>query len=303
LKSGNVSLDLLRTFQAIHQAGSLTQAADLLGVSQPTVTNQLRQLEAAVGYPLFQRVARGVMPTSSAEDLARQLDGPLDTLLGIAGRLGTSPRLSGTTLRLGGPADFVTTLVLPALKDTADAGVAVRTHLGDAFELLKDLATGRLDLVISTVRPRRSGLQVAALTDEEFVLIAAPALASHLDEPLLTHDPAAALRALPLLAYAEDLPIVRRWWRHVLGTPPPHRAALVVPDLRGLQAAAIAGLGATVLPRYLIGEDLAAGRLVELAAPEDPPINTLYLACRSPARTEPHVDHAWRTLSRAARSW
>src|SRR5581483_6733881 len=131
------------------------------------------------------------------------------------------------------------------------------------------------------------------LYDEEFVLVASPALAARLDPDQLAAQPARALADVPLLAYAEDLPVVRRWWRHVLGSPPPRRAALVVADLRGLRTAALAGAGLTVLPRYLCAGDLTAGRLVAPIPTDDPPINTLYLATRTATRLEPHIECAW----------
>jgi len=60
-----LSLDLLRTFQAVYRAGTLTSAARLLGMSQPSVTGQLRALEDTIGQPLFLRRARGVVATPS----------------------------------------------------------------------------------------------------------------------------------------------------------------------------------------------------------------------------------------------
>jgi DNA-binding transcriptional LysR family regulator len=197
----------------------------------------------------------------------------------------------------------MSTHVLPALADTIAAGVSVRTRLGLADVLLSELAGGRLDLVVSTVRPRRAGLFAEPLFDEEFVLVAAPAVAARLDPQVLATDPARALGALPLLAYAEDLPIIRRWWRHVLGTPVTSRAVLVVPDLRGLLSAAIAGLGATVLPRYLCDGELLRGALVQPHAASDPPLNTLFLVTRHASRQQPHVLHAWSVLAARARSW
>ncbi len=301
--SDPVSLDLLRTFLAVYRAGTLTRAASTLGLSQPAVTGQLRNLERAVGQPLFVRQARGVIPTASAHDLARRLDGPLDALVAVAAHLGDPPELAGRTLRLGGPAELVTTRVLPALADTVAAGVTVRTQLGLADDLLLGLTDGQLDLVISTVRPRLGGLHSEPLCDEEFFLLAAPDVAARVDQELLAQQPAQALQSLPLLAYAEDLPIIRRWWRHVLGVPPTSRATLVVPDLRGLRAAATAGLGATVLPGYLCVDEIAAGRLVQVLTTVDPPINTLYLATRSAARHDPHVAHAWSALLLQARLW
>lgn len=298
-----VSLDLLRTFHAVYQAGTLTQAAHQLGLTQPTVTSQLRNLEQVLRQPLFIRQARGVIPTPAADDLAHRLDGPLDALVGVAAEFGRSPALTGRTLHLGGPAELVATRVLPTLTDTLAAGMAVRTRLGLADDLLADLAHGRLDLVVSTVRPRRRSLHYEPLCDEEFLLVAAPTLVNDLDQQLLNEQPAKALHSLPLLAYAEELPIIRRWWRHVLGAAPPGRAALVVPDLRGLRAVAVAGAGATVLPRYLCSEDLANGRLVEILPTDDPPINTLYLAARTATRHTPHIAHAWAALQRHGHLW
>ncbi len=102
--------------------------------------------------------------------------------------------------------------------------------------------------------------------------------------PLTCEDPG-PLSGVPLVAYAEDLPILRRYWRHVFRTRLTARPAVVVPDLRGVLAAVVAGAGATVLPRYLCEAELASGALVELLTPEDPPINTGFLVARAGAPT------------------
>jgi DNA-binding transcriptional LysR family regulator len=275
-------LDLLHTFLTVYRAGTMTRAAETLGLAQPTVTGQLRTLEGRIGQPLFVRGARGVTPTAAADDLARRLDGPMDALTAVASGLLGSPA-AGRTVHLGGPAELMSARVLPALAGVIAGGTDVRVRLGLADDLLAELADGRLDLVVSAIRPRRAGLHAEPLCDEEFVLVAAPGVD-------LSH----------LLAYAEELPIIRRWWRHVLGTPPPKRAVLVVPDLRGLRAAAVAGIGATVLPRYLVEEELRTGALVDLMPTEDPPINTLYLATRAGSRDLAEIR---AVLLAAARNW
>jgi DNA-binding transcriptional LysR family regulator len=117
---------------------------------------------------------------------------------------------------------------------------------------------------VSTVRVRRRGLRAEPLCDEEFVLVG-------------TGD---ADATAPLVAYAEDLPILRRYWRVVFGTRLTRSPSVVVPDLRGVLAAVLAGAGVSVLPRYLCEEHIAAGRLRVLGAPEEPPINTLFLVWR-----------------------
>jgi DNA-binding transcriptional LysR family regulator len=138
--------------------------------------------------------------------------------------------------------------------------------------------------------------------DEEFVLVAAPAWAGRLKERLAADGPA-ALHAVPLVTYAEDLPIARRYWRHVFGTRLSCPAALTVPDLRGVLAAVAAGAGFTVLPRFLCQGELASGALVPLHEPDDPPINTGYLVQRPGRPENPDVTRVRDLILEAGRTW
>jgi|HubBroStandDraft_5_1064220.scaffolds.fasta_scaffold842609_2 hypothetical protein len=72
-----LSLGVLRTFLTVYRAGSATRAAELLGLSQPTVTAQVKSLEADLGKPLFDRLPHGMAPTVAADELA---DGRLRAL-------------------------------------------------------------------------------------------------------------------------------------------------------------------------------------------------------------------------------
>ncbi|MEV4895148.1 LysR family transcriptional regulator [Nonomuraea sp. NPDC055795] len=266
----SISYDLLRTFLAVYRSGSVTRAAELLGVSQPSVTAQVKALEGVLRRPLFDRLPRGMAPTASADQLARRIAAPLDSLEELVmGDLSGPAEAFGRAVHLGGPAELMCERVLPALAAMVTGGLQLRVTLGLPDGLLAALADGGLDLVVSSVRTRRGGLRVEALCDEEFVLVAAPTWA--LD----------AVDKAPLVAYAENLPILRRYWRGVFGTRPGRSPAVVVPDLRGVMAAVVAGAGVSVLPRYLCAGELAAGRLVALLEPEIAPLNTIFLVSRA----------------------
>jgi DNA-binding transcriptional LysR family regulator len=273
----SLSLDLLHTFLAIHRAGSITAAADTLGVSQPTVTGHLKALEEALGRPLFERQARGVRPTAAGDELARRIADPIDLLQGLVVDELAEP-IAATTVHLGGPADFLSHQALPALAGRFADGLQVRVRFGLPDELLAGLVARNLDVVVSSVRPRRAGLRVTPLYDELFALVAAPRWfpGSPVTSPEL-------LRNIPLVAYAEEAPILRRYWRSVFEVRLTRTVALVVPDLRGVLAAVRAGAGASVLPMYLCGDAIAAGELKLLAEPEVPPLNTGYVVTRSDA--------------------
>lgn len=296
------TLDLLATFLEIYRTGSLSAAAERLGVSQPAVTGQLARLEEQLGEQLFVRSRKGAEPTARAATLAAQVGLHVDGLRAALSRADDTQQLRGV-VRVGAAPELVTLQAVPVLAPLTARGLEVRLELGLAEELLAALVAGRLDLVISAVRPKQEGVLATPLVDEEFVLVAPPALAHTVDPVRLVSDPVGALSHLPLVAYAEDLPIVRRYWRSEFGRRPPNRVALIVPDLRAVLAAVVAGAGVSVLPRYIAAPALAAGLVVQVHEPEVSPLNTLYLASRRGAPTSPPVAAVWERLAQAAQEW
>ncbi|MEG8183741.1 LysR family transcriptional regulator [Nocardia terpenica] len=297
---GGLDLVQLRTFLAVYRAGSVTAAARQVGLSQPTVTTQLQMLEKRWGSQLFERLPRGVTPTAAADELAARLAGPMDALEAIAGG-GVQAPVAQPPVRLAGPAEMLAALVLPALAPLIARGVRLTVTAGAAEDLLAGLRTGRYDLVLSEIRPRGRTVRAEALVDEEFVLVAAPSMAAGIDaRRLRTHGPA-ELAGLPLVGNATDLPMVRHYWRHVFGLRLDAEPAVVVADLRAVAAVVAAGGGVSVLPRYLIAAQLDSGALVPLLEPEDPPVNTGFLARRIGAPALPHVDLVHDALLTAGR--
>ncbi len=266
-------LGLWRTFLAAHRSGSVSAAARMLGLAQSSVTTQLQALERSLGEPLFVRHARGIRPTAAADRIAARIAGPLDAL---AEAIGEGAATEAPVVRIGGAAEFLARVAMPALAPSVAERLRVVATAGLADELLEQLRAGSLDVVVSAVRPRGRSLPAVALMDEEFVLVGSPALGIRPRPDL----PPEAIAAVPILSYAQDLPILRRYWRHAFGLRLERDPALIASDLRALAAAAVAGAGVTVLPGYLIAEELADGRLVVLRPTDDPPINTLFLVRR-----------------------
>ncbi|CAL9552923.1 LysR family transcriptional regulator [Streptomyces sp. enrichment culture] len=73
----DVDTRLLRSFAAVAEEGSLTRAAQRLYVSQPALTKQIRQLESALGVPLFTRSRSGMTLTEPGRALAARVPGLL----------------------------------------------------------------------------------------------------------------------------------------------------------------------------------------------------------------------------------
>jgi DNA-binding transcriptional LysR family regulator len=136
----------------------------------------------------------------------------------------------------------------------------------------------------------------------EYLLVAAPSWARHVEENPSAEDICTAVRDVPPVTYAEDLPIVRRYWRNVFGEQLSARAAVTVPNLYAVVSAVTAGAGYSVLPRSLCEEHLADGRLALLHEPVEPPLNTLFLV-QPGSDANPDVVRVRDRLQHAARTW
>ncbi|MER7461770.1 LysR family transcriptional regulator [Streptomyces sp. NPDC097981] len=301
-----MDLALLRTFVAVHRAGSFTRAAALLGLSQPAVTSQIRTLERQIGRPLFHRRARGVTPTAVGDELAHKAAPHLDALLRITE---AEREAAGAlrTLHLAGPPEFLCLRVLPALAPLVGQGHTLRTVLRNgAQEALDGLAAGHHDLVVTTARPRGGLFGTTALCDEEHVLVAAPYWAALIDTDRLRETGPAALDGIPLVEVHETLPLVARYWAAVFETRPgtrPDAATVVAPDLRAVLECVRAGAGLAVLPRYLCQDALDRGQIVALLEPPVPPLRTWFLVVRTGSLALAHLARAHDRLVRAAAHW
>jgi DNA-binding transcriptional LysR family regulator len=277
----SVDLSLLRTCLIVYRTGSLTKAARVLGVSQPAVTGQLRALEEKLQQQLFVRMQQGTVPTQAACELVQDTGEALDNIETALRRRLEPEKLADRTVRLAGPADVITIRVLPSVTDLIADGLRLQISFGHTDDLLAGLTEGMYDLVIATSRPRHMAIQSIPLMDEEFALVGAEEWAQRLSaEELKEYNPR-ALCNVPIISYANNLPIIRHYWLTVFGHHPTFAAQVTVPDLRAVLAAVLAGAGISVLPTYLCADEIDSGKLAVLCGTDLPPLNTLYLATRA----------------------
>ncbi|MFJ8647535.1 LysR substrate-binding domain-containing protein [Streptomyces sp. NPDC093546] len=228
----------LRTFLAVTQTLSFTQAARRLGLRQSTVSQHVRRLEEATGRRLFTRDTHSVELTEDGEAML----GFARTILAAHERAAaffTGTRLRGR-LRFGVSEDFVLTRLPEVLeafrRDHPEVDLELTVELSGTLH--EKLAAGRLDLVLAK---RRGGDTHGRLVwHSTLVWIGAPRF--RLDPgrpvPLIVFPPPGITRARAL----EVLEAHGRPWRVVCTST----------SLSGLIAAARAGLGVMAHTRGLI---------------------------------------------------
>ena len=275
-----LDLNLLKTFVAVAETGSLSNAAPRVGRSQSAVSMQMQRLEDMVGNQLLVRGPRTVTPNAIGEDFliyARRLLKLSDEAWASV----TRPKETGS-VRLGVPDDYAAFLLPPVLSRFAEDHPLVTVELvcEQSTALVKTLAEGRLDLAIVTRLPEQP-LDVIRL--ERFVWVASPNHVAWQTDPLpvALFEPGCAARMIVLQALGD--------------ADRSYRCTYSSASLLGLVAVVQAGLAVAGLAQRSVPSSLRViGANEGLPALPDLEIGIL----RNPLSTTPAVDRLHDFLRR-----
>ncbi|MFD1987869.1 LysR substrate-binding domain-containing protein [Mesorhizobium newzealandense] len=224
--------DLLKTFLAFVDSGSLAQAASSVGRSPSAVTAQMQRLEEIVGEPLLAPQGRGRGLTKAGEDLVgharRILAAHREAWLALKGARAAGRVAIGTTQ------DFADSGLPDLLRAFAVSHPRVRIELrvGRSAELAQALQSGGLDLAI-VMRQAATPDEVGVLREPMIWLCSQMGLASRQEElPLALLDPYCGFREAALAA----LDTAGRRYRIAAGSA----------SLAGLRTAVNAGVALTL---------------------------------------------------------
>lgn len=274
-----VNLEWYRSFIEVYRVGTVSGAAQVLHLTQPAVSQHIAALEAALAQPLFQRMPRRMQPTDEGKRLYTQIAAAIEQLESIPTR--NLPVNAPQLIRIGTPQEFFTERILTRLPQAEN--LRYRVQLGLAQDLIEQLLKGQLDVVVATQKIVRSELVYQLIHQENFWLVAPPATILPLPLDSLQVDLTSLeqwLRGQPLIAYGEELPIIRRFWRVVFGRRLEVVPRLVLPDLQMIRRAIAAGFGFSVLPDYLCDEMVDSKSLTLILKPTNAVSNQIWLAYR-----------------------
>ena len=263
-------LNLMRLFVHIAEVRSLSGAGRLLGLSQPSTSRQLKQLETTLGVELFQRSTHELVLTEAgkqflptAMEMLAVWDGAVENAR--AGR----DKFRGN-IRVAVPV---------AIGQTILAEIAVRflaEHHGITLDwrLIDepgDLAAGGYDLWIRAGPIRDESLIVHQLRRSHRTIVGNGAEEAVQHPTELNRRP-----AVQLVTYmAPQIPLETDDGRATTLTLKP---ALATDNIYVALMGTRSGIGYSILPHWLVREDLEAGTLVELCPEWRPPAISLYIA-------------------------
>lgn len=241
----DLRLDQLRTFCRVIELGGFSAAAERLGISQPAVSLQVRQLEKRLGVRLIERVGKRAMPTDTGSQLlvhARRIEQAVGDALdaialqgdGVMGRV-----------RIGTGATASIYLLPPILRDLRRRfpSLEISVTSQNTVDVLRALEVNAVDIGLVTLPATGRAFAVTPLLDDDFVAIAS------VDGESLPKVVTPAMLARRSLILYETAGNTRRladaWFARAGVHPTP---VMDLGNVEAIKELVAAGLGVAVLP-------------------------------------------------------
>ncbi|MDB5656293.1 MAG: hypothetical protein JWQ94_3906 [Tardiphaga sp.] len=253
----SIPTEIMRSVVGISEAGSITKAAKLLGLSQPAISSQIKRIEHAVGGSIFQKSANGSATTELGKLVltqARKILEANDQLLLLRGTTSDD-----SSIRLG-MSNIYSPKMLESMSKADMTNVCI--YADNSAEIAKCLLDGFIDvgifLGLVDMSPD-SSIDVIAQRDDEVTWVRSKdfTLSPGAPVPLLTW-PGQIMHDLMIQALERKGMV--------------YRIAFSSPDYHARIEAAKAGIGLTILPRRLVPEPLMAANEYYLPLPGVPKI-------------------------------
>ncbi|ADU71734.1 LysR family transcriptional regulator [Pantoea sp. At-9b] len=255
----SLNLDHLDTFRLVISRGSFSGAADALGLSQPAVSLQIRQLEQSLQTRLIERTGRGVRATAAGLALLEHGEHIASAIAAaLAAVTQQADEISGTVI-IGTGATACIHLLPPLLQQLRQQHpqLKVDVRTGNTATIIRAVEENQVDIGLVTLPVASQSVYVNALCDEHFRLImaqdSAPLVtpAALAPEPLIVFEPGSGTRA-----------VIDGWFREagLRATP-----VMELGSIEAIKRMVRAGLGYSLVPAMALAQEEDRAGLCVLA--------------------------------------
>jgi len=254
----------LQAFVAIAESGSFTAAGERVGLTQSTISQQIKALEEELGEILFVRGGRSIRLTDAGEELLPRARLVLDALDEIASVFRTPGRRVRGKLRVGAASMATAYLFAPLY----ERFIASHPHIQllvrattTTEETLRQVLSGEIDVGFVAVDVRNKALAVEAVATDEVVLVVSR---SHAWANRASIRPE-KLEGQPMIAFEHGMSH-RRTMDDLFSAVGVHpRIVSETNDPQMVKSLIEFGLGIALVPRWAVADEIGSGRLHELS--------------------------------------
>ncbi len=290
-----ITLKQLRAVDAVARTHSITGAARELGLTPPAVHTQLKGLEDVLGCRVVAKGEKSGMVLTPEGELVLQAQRAVDVSLksclnqidamkkGLAGRV---------VLGVVSTAKYFAPAIVAELKKTLE-NIEVQLNVGNRGEVLQALVERSVDIAIMGRPPRQPAVVSKPIGMHPMVIVAPPdhrlagldrvAPDAVLDQTFIAREEGSGTRIL-MVRYLDRI-----------GEGKPYETVEMGSN-ETIKQAVIAGLGIAMISQHTVTEELRAGRLVALNAPELPIERQWYVLHHEKLELTPAMRSVWRFI-------
>jgi DNA-binding transcriptional LysR family regulator len=285
-----VNLEWYRTFKAVYKTGTLTSAAEVLFISQPGVSLHLSSLENYVGYKLFDRTARKMVPTEKGKVLYNFIIEALTKLEEAEKNFQRSTEKNTPTISVG--MCFETfQITLEQYISTLPFNVIIQ--FGEYPEMVESLEKGILDLIITPQMVVKNTIEYQAFSSETIVLVGGNEINdlefNSIEKKETIQEIEIWLKQQKWYGTTGDMEHLRRFWQLNFNKHPDFRPNYIVPNLNSIVRCLSSGKGLAVVPDFLCRKEIDNGSIKLIWEGKVPLKNTLYFATRKKTMYEEEI--------------
>lgn len=294
-----INLEWFRTFKVIYEAGTLSAAAQLLFISQPGVSLHLSSLESYTGHRLFERDTRKLTATERGTTLYNFIIDHMNRLEEAEQMFHRRSKIVKPTVSVGMGFELFQHTLEPYVSELPFNLV---TRFGDAPQMLQELNSGALDLILTAQKGNQNNLAYTPFTTEQMILVCGSrSETTDLDRFIQDDDRKSIRKWLAAQIWytkAGDSDHMKRFWEANFGALPEFAANYVLPYFGSILKCMKGGKGFALVPDFLCKQYFAEGTLRPAWELSSSIENTLYFGKRKKAVYADEIKQLEDILSR-----
>jgi DNA-binding transcriptional LysR family regulator len=266
------TLSQLETFFWIARLGSFHAAAERLGLSQPSISLRIRELERSLGTPLFHRRGRGVVLSEHGEVMLRHVEQVLAAADEMEAALAPMGSLKGI-VRIGMPDSIAIACLGDMMRnlESSHRGLRLEISIDSSAGLLRSLKDRKLDIALVGEPPQLAGYRIEYVARNPIGWVAAPRL--RLPAGVLGPRDLADFHLLTAPEFSSTYNIMTEWFS-TDGIKP--MRVSTCNSLSAIARLTADGIGISILPLSMLSAELRAGALKLLEFAPELPSRRLY---------------------------
>lgn len=258
-----MDLHYLKIFNTVAQEQSFTKASEILHISQPALSIQIKKLEEQIELKLFNKIGNKIYLSENGEMLYEYTQKLFALVEEIENNLSNKKEFVGGTLNIGGsntPGTYILPSIIGEFKKIYP-NVNINVHIGNTSEIELLINNGTLDIAVNGgANEYNKNIYVEKLIEDELVLVASPNYPYAKKEEITIAD----ISKMSFIVHKTDSQLYTFYKKFIEDINAVENVSMYLGNIDAMKRAVFANLGVSLMPFAAVQLELEMGLLKRL---------------------------------------